>query len=197
MKHLRHVTDEVGRLREEVPCGCSRAEGLSPTVSRPHSAFIGLGSNLTDPVAQVSHALAALDGLPGTRVVRRSSLYRSAPVGYLQQPDFINAVAQLETELAPRALLDALLALEHECGRTREFLYAPRTLDLDLLLYDDLMHHEHGLTIPHPQMHLRAFVLQPLLEIAPDCVIPGVGTAAAAMQSCAGQSLERLDDAAA
>ena len=157
-----------------------------------HVAFIGLGSNLADPVGQVSHALAALDSLPQTRVVRRSSLYRSAPVGYLDQPDFINAVAQLETELAPRALLEALLALEHECGRTREFRNAPRTLDLDVLLYDDLVHHEHGLTIPHPQMHLRAFVLQPLLEIAPDCVIPGVGTAADAALRCAGQKLERI-----
>ncbi len=157
-----------------------------------HVAFIGLGSNLADPVAQVSHALEALEALPRTRLVRRSSLYRSAPVGFLEQPDFINAVAQLETELAPRALLDALLALEHERGRTREFPNSPRTLDLDVLLYDDLVHHEHGLTVPHPQMHLRAFVLQPLLEIAPDCVIPGVGTAAEAAAHCAGQSLERL-----
>ena len=161
-----------------------------------HVAFIGLGSNLADPVAQVSRALDALGNLPQTRVLRHSSLYRSAPVGYLEQPDFINAVAQLETELAPRALLDALLALEHECGRTREFCNAPRTLDLDVLLYDDLIHHEHGLSIPHPQMHLRAFVLQPLLEIAPDCDIPGVGPATAAARHCAGQALERLGDAA-
>jgi 2-amino-4-hydroxy-6-hydroxymethyldihydropteridine diphosphokinase len=212
MKRLQHVTggttshstrrangahqvagyDEVGRLREEAPCGHSRTGGLRPTASRQHAAFIGLGSNLADPVAQVSRALDALDKLPQTRVVRRSALYRSAPVGYLAQPDFINAVAQLETELAPRALLDALLALEQECGRTREFCNAPRTLDLDVLLYDDLQHHEHGLTIPHPQMHLRAFVLQPLLEIAPDCVIPGVGSASAAALHCAGQILERL-----
>ncbi|MBU0622920.1 MAG: 2-amino-4-hydroxy-6-hydroxymethyldihydropteridine diphosphokinase [Gammaproteobacteria bacterium] len=157
-----------------------------------HMAFIGLGSNLSDPVAQVSHALDALDGLPQTRVLKRSSLYRSAPVGFLEQPDFINAVAQLETGLTPRELLDALLALEHECGRTREFRNAPRTLDLDVLLYDDLVHHEHGLTIPHPQMHLRAFVLQPLLEIAPDCVIPGVGPAADMASRCEGQALERL-----
>ena len=157
-----------------------------------HVAFIGLGSNLADPVAQVSHALEALGRLPQTRVTRRSSLYRSAPVGYLDQPDFINAVAQVDTELAPRALLEALLALEQECGRTREFCNAPRTLDLDVLLYDELQHHEHGLTIPHPQMHLRAFVLQPLLEIAPDCVIPGVGSAAEAALHCAGQKLERL-----
>ncbi len=161
-------------------------------MKRLHTAFIGLGSNLADPRAQVSSALEALNGLAQTRVVRRSSLYRSAPVGYLQQPDFINAVAQLETELAPRALLDALLALEHDRGRTREFCNAPRTLDLDILLYDDLIHHEHGLTIPHPQMHLRAFVLQPLLEIAPECVIPGVGLAADAALRCAGQALERL-----
>ncbi|ADE11186.1 2-amino-4-hydroxy-6-hydroxymethyldihydropteridine diphosphokinase [Sideroxydans lithotrophicus] len=157
-----------------------------------HVAFVGLGSNLADPVFQVSSALEALAGLPQTRMVRHSSLYRSAPVGYLDQPDFINAVAQIETELKPRALLDMLLALEHECGRTREFCNAPRTLDLDVLLYDDLQHHEHGLTIPHPQMHLRAFVLQPLLEIAPDCVIPGIGSAAEAALLCTGQTLERI-----
>jgi len=161
-----------------------------------HIAYIGLGSNLADPLAQLSRALQALDELPQTRLLKTSSLYRSAPVGYLDQPDFINAVAQLETELSPRALLDALLALELVCGRTREFKDAPRTLDLDVLMYDDLVHHEHGLTVPHPQMHLRAFVLLPLLEIAPDCVIPGVGAASDAMDGCAGQQLERLEDVA-
>ncbi len=115
---------------------------------RMHTAFIGLGSNLADPVAQVSQAMDALDHLAQTRVVRCSSLYRSAPVGYLAQPDFINAVVQLETGLAPRALLDALLALELEQGRTREFCNAPRTLDLDILLYDDLIHHRAWLDRP-------------------------------------------------
>lgn len=158
-----------------------------------HVAFVGLGSNLSEPLSQVAHAIAALDGVPLTRVVKCSSMYRSAPVGYLDQPDFINAVVQVETGLTPRGLLEALLALELECGRTREFLNAPRTLDLDVLMYDDIIHHEHGLTIPHPQMHLRAFVLQPLLEVAPDCVIPGVGRADEASRRCAGQSLERLD----
>lgn len=158
-----------------------------------HVAFVGLGSNLSEPLSQVTHAIAVLDGLPHTRVMRCSSMYRSAPVGYLDQPDFINAVVQVETGLTPCGLLEALLALELECGRTREFLNAPRTLDLDVLMYDDLMHHEHGLTIPHPQMHLRAFVLQPLVEIAPDCVIPGVGRADEAVQRCVGQSLERLN----
>lgn len=157
-----------------------------------HVAFIGLGSNLSQPLSQVAHAIVALNGLPKTRVVRSSSMYRSAPVGYLDQPDFINAVVQCETGLEPRDLLEALLKLELEFGRTREFLNAPRTLDLDVLMYDDLIHHEHGLTIPHPQMHLRAFVLQPLVEIAPDCVIPGVGRAGEAALRCTGQSLERL-----
>lgn len=157
-----------------------------------HTAFIGLGSNLADPVAQVTRALEALDRLPQTCLLKHSSLYRSAPVGYLDQPDFINAVAQVETALAPQVLLDALLAQELACGRTREFKDAPRTLDLDVLLYDDLRYHTHGLTLPHPQMHRRAFVLRPLLEIAPDCIIPGIGAAAEALQACAGQELERL-----
>lgn len=155
-----------------------------------HIAFIGLGSNLSGPREQVSRALRALGSLPHTRVLAQSSLYRSAPIGFLEQPDFINAVAKLETTLSPRALLDALLDLEHKCGRTREFRNAPRTLDLDVLLYDDLRYHEHGLTIPHPQMHLRAFVLRPLLEIAPDCVIPGTGTVKEALQGCRQQELE-------
>lgn len=159
---------------------------------KKHTAFVGLGSNLDDPQNQILRALRALDGLPGTRVLAQSSLYRSAPVGFLEQPDFINAVAQLETALAPRALLDALLELERERGRTREFRNAPRTLDLDILLYDDLRYHEHGLTIPHPQMHLRAFVLRPLLEIAPDCVIPGIGLAEDALLDCQQQELEHM-----
>lgn len=157
-----------------------------------HTAYLALGSNLDDPAAQVKSAMTALDSLPLTRVLKCSSLYRSAPVGYLDQPDFINAVARVETGLAPHALLDAMLALERARGRTREFANAPRTLDLDLLLYDDCVLHEHGLTVPHPQMHHRAFVLQPLLEIAPDCMIPGVGAAADALAGCAGQRLERL-----
>jgi 2-amino-4-hydroxy-6-hydroxymethyldihydropteridine diphosphokinase len=157
-----------------------------------HTVFVGLGSNLADPQAQVSRAMHELAKLPQVRVVNCSSLYRSAPVGYLDQPDFINAVVQLNTTLPPRDMLDVLLQLEHECGRTRDFINAPRTLDLDVLLYDDLQHHEHGLTIPHPQMHLRAFVLQPLLEIAPDCVIPGIGMVAEAARQCGAQQVERL-----
>lgn len=161
-----------------------------------HTAFVGLGSNLEDPISQLQRAFADLDALPGTRLVARSSLYRSAPVGYLDQPDFVNAVARLETSLTPQDLLKSLLNIEHVHGRERTFRNAPRTLDLDVLLYDELQMHEHGLTIPHPQMHLRAFVLQPLLELAPTCAIPGVGRAAQALDECADQSLERMPDAA-
>ena len=160
-----------------------------------HIAFVGLGSNLSDPRHQILRALQALAALPDTQVRARSALYRSAPVDYLQQPDFINAVVQLETRLTPRELLDALLGLERGFGRTRDFRNSPRTLDLDVLLYDDLQHHEPGLTIPHPLMHKRAFVLRPLLEIAPDCVIPGLGAAADALHGCTGQQLERITDA--
>lgn len=174
------------------------AHGATPGMPRSNvqTAFVGLGSNLNEPHAQVLRAMRALEKLPRTRLVARSSLYRSAPVGYLDQPDFINAVAKLETELSPRALLDALLALEQDNGRTRDFRNAPRTLDLDLLLYGDLRHHEHGLTVPHPQMHMRAFVLRPLLEIEPECMIPGIGRAADALMQCADQELERVPDGA-
>jgi 2-amino-4-hydroxy-6-hydroxymethyldihydropteridine diphosphokinase len=158
-----------------------------------HIAYIGLGSNLASPAMQVLQAMDAIDTLAGIRVLARSGLYRSAPVGYLDQPDFINAVVQIETSLSPRDLLQVLLDLEHENGRTREFQNSPRTLDLDILLYENLQHHEHGLTVPHPQMHKRAFVLLPLLEIAPDSQIPGVGAASQAMRQCRDQQLERLD----
>jgi 2-amino-4-hydroxy-6-hydroxymethyldihydropteridine diphosphokinase len=160
-------------------------------------ATIGLGANLNDPAAQVEYALAELDRLPGTRLVTRSSLYASAPVGYVDQPDFINAVAQVETALAPRALLAALLDIEHRHGRERSFRNAPRTLDLDLLLYGDADFHEEGLTLPHPRMTERAFVLLPLLEIAPDTLIPGQGRAADWLDACAEQCVSVLPPPAA
>ncbi|MFZ2540320.1 MAG: 2-amino-4-hydroxy-6-hydroxymethyldihydropteridine diphosphokinase [Gallionella sp.] len=160
----------------------------------PHIAFIGLGSNLEDPRSQLQLALAAIARLPDTQLLTESSLYRSAPLCYPDQPDFVNAVARIKTALTPQALLQALLQIEHNHGRERTFRNAPRTLDLDILLYDEVQLHEHGLTIPHPQMHLRAFVLQPLLEIAPEVGIPGVGQASRAIQDCHDQTLERLAD---
>ncbi|MEW5893295.1 MAG: 2-amino-4-hydroxy-6-hydroxymethyldihydropteridine diphosphokinase [Pseudomonadota bacterium] len=146
---------------------------------KPVQAFIALGANLENPASQIERAFAELGQLPETRLLARSSLYLTKPVGYTDQPDFINAVAELETALTPRALLEALLAIEQRHGRRREFRNAPRTLDLDLLLYNGLIMHEPGLTLPHPRMHERGFVLLPLLEIAPDCRIPGIGPAAA------------------
>jgi 2-amino-4-hydroxy-6-hydroxymethyldihydropteridine diphosphokinase len=160
-------------------------------------ATVGLGANLNDPAAQVEYALAELDRLPHTRLVARSGLYASAPVGYVDQPDFVNAVAQVETALAPRALLAALLDIEHRHGRERSFRNAPRTLDLDLLLYGNARFHEDGLSLPHPRMHVRAFVLLPLIEIAPDTLIPGIGRAADQLAACADQSVVPLPPLAA
>jgi 2-amino-4-hydroxy-6-hydroxymethyldihydropteridine diphosphokinase len=130
-------------------------------------AYVGIGSNLDDPRAHVTQAFDDLERLPHTRVVKKSSLYRSAPVGYAAQPDFVNAVAELETGLAAERLLAEMQEVENRHGRKRSFANAPRTLDLDLLLYGELRLDLANLTIPHPRMHERAFVLKPLLEIAP------------------------------
>lgn len=130
-------------------------------------AYIGLGANLGELAATLRAAIAALEALPQTRLEAVSSAWRSAPVD-AGGPDFLNAVVRLETALAPEALLDALQAIEHAHGRERPYLNAPRTLDLDLLLYDDLAMQTSRLTLPHPRLHQRAFVLQPLLEVAPE-----------------------------
>ncbi len=154
--------------------------------------YIGLGSNLGNPQMQILQAFHELAALPHTRVIARSSLYRSAPIGYLTQPDFVNAVTEIETGLPPRPLLDALQTIEERNDRQRHFRNAPRTLDLDILLYAHYTSDEHALMIPHPRMLERAFVLFPLLEIAPDCTIPGHGPATAFLAACGGQSVERL-----
>jgi len=139
------------------------------------TAFIGLGSNLADPLVQVRQALVELDSIPGTRVTARSSFYRTLPVGLLEQPEFINAVASVRTTLKPQALLAALLAIENRHGRRRSMRNAPRTLDLDLLLYGEQVLGQDGLTLPHPRLQERAFVLAPFAEIAPDAMVPGRG----------------------
>lgn len=161
------------------------------------TAFIALGSNLDDPPAHIHRALEALAGLPATRLVRRSSLYRNPPAGYLDQPDFVNAVAQIETRLGPRALLDALLALEQAHGRVRDRPDGPRTLDLDVLLYGGRSVREPGLTIPHPRMLERAFVLVPLAEIAPDAMVPGRGRVADLARNVDASGLVKLPEATA
>ena len=139
------------------------------------TAYIALGSNLEQPQRQLQAGFDALARLPHTELLAQSSLYRSAPVGYVNQPDFVNAVVAIRTELSPRALLDALLAIEREQGRVRAFPDAPRTLDLDIALYGKCVTSEPGLSLPHPRMHERAFVLVPLAEIAPDVLVPGYG----------------------
>lgn len=148
-------------------------------------AYVGIGSNLDDPRQQVLGAFEELDQLPLTRVARKSSLYRSAPVGYADQPDFINAVAALETGLPASELFAELKALEDRHGRKRSFANAPRTLDLDLLLYGEQEIASSDLVVPHPRMHERAFVLRPLLEIAPQLPFD--------LEGCTGQKIERID----
>jgi len=157
-----------------------------------NTAYVALGANLGNPTAAVLAALAALANLPESRVARCSSLYRTAPVGILSQPDFVNAVAVLETTLAPEALLDALLDIEARFGRVRRERNGPRTLDLDLLLYDDIELDLPRLTLPHPRLHLRAFVLMPLAEVAPDLAIPRRGSLAAWLPAVANQGIVRL-----
>ena len=142
-------------------------------------ACIGLGANLGDATATVLAALQALDALPHTRLVKASRLYRTPAWGKTDQPAFVNAAAVLETELDARALLDAMLGIERDHGRERldGQRWGARTLDLDLLLYGEDVIDEPGLHVPHPHLHERAFALVPLVEIAPDLVIPGHGRA--------------------
>ncbi|AUH51899.1 2-amino-4-hydroxy-6-hydroxymethyldihydropteridine diphosphokinase [Chromobacterium sp. ATCC 53434] len=156
-------------------------------------AYVALGSNLEQPDRQVRAALAALGHLAGTTLLRHSSLYRTTPVGYADQPDFINAVALLDTALPPDGLLDELLALEQRFGRERSFRNAPRVLDLDLLYYDGIFLEDARLTLPHPRMHQRAFVMAPLAEIAAGTVLPGVGDVSALAAALGADGIERLD----
>jgi 2-amino-4-hydroxy-6-hydroxymethyldihydropteridine diphosphokinase len=144
--------------------------------------FVGLGANLGDARATLAAAVEALGRLPGTRCVARSSLYRSAPVD-ADGPDYVNAVVELRTTLAPQALLEGLQRLEAQFGRERPYRHAPRTLDLDLLLYGSRRLSTPTLVLPHPRLHERAFVIEPLAEIAPALAPPRVG----------GQRIERID----
>ena len=139
------------------------------------TAYIGLGSNLDNPVARIESAIHALKRFPGTTLLCCSSCYRSKPVGPQNQPDYINAVARVDTSLTAVQLLENLQAVENRQDRVRTRRWGPRTLDLDLLLFDDLVLQSDTLTLPHPEMHRRGFVLYPLYEIAPEIEIPGQG----------------------
>lgn len=155
-------------------------------------AYVGIGSNLDEPRQQVKTALDELARMEGTKLLRHSSLYRTAPMGYARQPDFVNAVAEIETTLAAESLLAELQAIEARHRRVRSFPDAPRTLDLDLLLYGEERLTSQALSVPHPRMQERAFVLAPLVEIAPHAAIPGVGAARDCLARCAGQTIEKM-----
>lgn len=165
-----------------------------PATTAPVTAFIGLGSNLEDPPGQLRAALRELEGLPETRLTAHSPLYRSAPVGPPGQPDYINAVAALATRLTPQALLAGLQAIEGAHGRRREGVrWGPRTLDLDLLLYGDQVLSTPALTLPHPRLTERAFVLRPLADIAPGLRLPDGSAVEAHLRRCPPGGLVRLE----
>ena len=161
---------------------------------QPVTAYVGLGSNLEQPVGQITRAFDELAALPHTRLTAHSPLYRSPPMGPQDQPDFVNAAAALETALEPQALLQALLAIEAEHGRRRDSTrWGPRSLDLDLLLYGDTVLDTPGLVLPHPGMHERAFVLYPLADMAPELSVPGHGSVQALLARCRDARIRRLE----
>jgi 2-amino-4-hydroxy-6-hydroxymethyldihydropteridine diphosphokinase len=161
---------------------------------RAVTGYVGLGSNLDDPRGQVLKAFEAITALPSGYLLRRSSLYRTAPLGPPGQPDYVNAVAALETRLEPFALLDRLQEIERSQGRRREGpRWGPRTLDLDLLLYGDVRMDSERLSLPHPQIQHRAFVLVPLAEVAPaDLEVPGRGSLRSLLRACDHSGVEPL-----
>lgn len=159
-------------------------------------AAIGLGSNLSDPVAQVQAALAALAQLPDSELLAASSLYRNPPMGPQDQPDYVNAVALLRTALPPLRLLQRLQEIERRQGKVYRQHWGPRNIDLDLLLYGQQRIREAQLTVPHPGLHERAFVLYPLAEIAPDLLVPGYGAVRELAAAHSADSLIRIEPAA-
>ncbi|QIL91672.1 2-amino-4-hydroxy-6-hydroxymethyldihydropteridine diphosphokinase [Microbulbifer sp. SH-1] len=154
--------------------------------------YIGLGSNLADPAAQLRSALAHMEEIPQTQVLSCSGFYASAPIGPGEQPDYVNAVACVETSLAAEALLDALQAIEHLHGRERTLRWGARTLDLDILLFGDKTLGTARLTVPHPRMAERNFVLEPLAELAPDLCMPDGTPLQTLLARCPPNRLHRL-----
>ena len=156
-------------------------------------AFVGLGSNLGERTHTLRRAVRALNRVPGCTVLRVSRLYASAPLGGLRQPWYLNAVAIMTTSFAPHRLLVELLAIEQAMGRQRSMRWASRTLDLDLLLFDDLVLDSPELRLPHPGMAQRSFVLQPLMELTPQLMIPGLGAVSTLWQQLDAPMLSRID----
>jgi len=156
------------------------------------TVYVGLGSNLAEPQAQLRSALAAMEEIPHTRLLRCSSFYRSEPVGPGEQPDYINAVAALETALAPLELLDRLQSIESAQGRERKIRWGARTLDLDILVFGRQRIDDPRLQVPHPRMAERNFVLQPLAELEPDLQLPTGESIRALLQRCPQNRLEKI-----
>jgi 2-amino-4-hydroxy-6-hydroxymethyldihydropteridine diphosphokinase len=175
------------------------AEAALARLAAAETVYIGLGANLNDPRAQVERAAAALARLPTSRLEALSRLYRTAPLGPMDQPDYVNAAARLTTCLSPPALLQALQCIEREQGRVRDGTrWGPRTLDLDILLFGARRSARPGLTLPHPEIHRRAFVLVPLREVAPaDLDIPGQGRLGALLAAVPASGVAPLDAATA
>lgn len=155
-------------------------------------AYLGLGSNQGDRVALLKAALERLEASGHVRVIKRSSLYETAPVGMTEQPRFVNLVAEVETNLDPQELLELALAAERSLGRVRAERWGPRTADVDILLYDDVRVETPTLTIPHPEMTRRRFVLEPLLEIAPDAMLPDGRRLAAFLPEVRSQDVRKV-----
>lgn len=155
-------------------------------------AWIGLGSNLSDPLLQLATAITELSALPGTRLTGQSPFYRSSPMGPQDQPDFVNGVALIETSLMPEALLDALQAIELRHGRERLRHWGPRTLDLDLLLYGQQVIQSERLTVPHPGVATRDFVLRPMLDLDPELTLPDGRPLGQLLATCHDNNLKRL-----
>jgi 2-amino-4-hydroxy-6-hydroxymethyldihydropteridine diphosphokinase len=155
--------------------------------------FIGLGSNLADPKYQVSSAIEQLKQVDKTRFIQSSSLYSSPPMGPQDQPDYVNAVLEIETELSAHGLLDKLQEIERIHGRVRKRHWGERTLDLDLLLYGDIVIDDERLKVPHPGIAERAFVLYPLAEIAPEITIPKLGLVSTLKQHCPPAGLDKME----
>ena len=163
---------------------------------KPSIAYIGLGSNLDGPPEQIGAAMRALDRMPETRILADSGLYRSRPMvppsGPVTQPDYYNAVAKIETRLSPEALLLELQMIERAQGRTRTLHWGPRTIDLDILMFNDLQIATESLTLPHPGLHEREFVLYPLSSIDDSLVVPGRGMLSELIQRCPRNGLQYL-----
>lgn len=157
------------------------------------AVFIGLGSNLADPIAQIQSAIAAIDSLDEVTVITQSSLYSSPPMGPKDQPDYINAVIEVETTLFAHQLLDQLQTIELQQGRVRQRHWGERTIDLDLLIYGANQLDDDRLQIPHPGIAVRAFVLYPLAEIAPSLTIPSLGNIQQLLEACPLDGLQRID----